>query len=237
MKNVTVSLLVAFLVGCPSAPKVPVDQGSAWEAKLGARPKLEIKENGSVSIKRDVHSFVIDEEASKVADAFHKTMIDPNKRFGLIHLMRIAKNVGKPFTEFEKFQGRYAIEDGLSLKGPFWESVLRGIEDKFTSDYGIIQRLNLQPKPGEDYLLEYDYLEGSPIAGSSTFTVHALGDKLSRLTQVFVYQECDPSFTTFFSTNGLKLHDQVVYSQARQTAESLHAKIVETDMPVAYQVL
>jgi len=232
MKKVTPFVLLALLTCCPA--KSPADEGSAWETKLGSRLQLELKANGSVSIKRDVHSIDIDEEASKVADAFHKTMTDPTKRFGLIHVMRTARNQGKPFSLDEKFQGRYAVEDALKLKGPFWESVLRGFEDKFTSDYGVIKRLELTPKPGEDYLMQYCYLDGSPIAGSSTFTIHPLGPKLSRLTQIFEYQELDASFTSFFSTSGLKLHDQVVYSQAKQAADYLHAKIVATDIPDAY---
>ena len=87
MKKVTPFILVGLLTCC--AAKSPADQCTAWETKLGSRLQLELKGNGGVSIKRDVHSIDIDEEAGKVADAFHKTMTDPSKRFGLIHVMRI----------------------------------------------------------------------------------------------------------------------------------------------------
>ena len=40
----------------------------------------------------------------------------------------------------------------------------------------------------------------------------------SRLRQLFEYQEQTSSFATFFTKGGLRLHNQVVYSQAEQAA-------------------
>jgi hypothetical protein len=228
------TFMASAVLGCAPS-KTPADQGSAWETKLDHRCVLEPKADRRISVKRDVHSIEIDADAGKLADAFHRTMTDPDKHFGLIHVMRKAQNRGKPFSLNERFQGRYALEDALNLKGEFWAQVLRGIEDKFTSDYGIISLLVLNPPRGEDYRMQYVYLEGSPIAGSSTFIIHPLGPARSRLTQVFEYQELDPSFVEFFATDGLKLHNQVVYSQGKQAADLIGAHIVDTDIPEAYR--
>jgi len=62
-----------------------------------------------------------------------------------------------------------------------------------------------------------------------------LGESRSRLTQIFEYQELDKSFVEFFATDGLKLHNQVVYSQAKQAADLIHAHIVDTDIPEPYR--
>jgi hypothetical protein len=48
---------------------------------------------------------------------------------------------------------------------------------------------------------------------------------------VFVYQEQSMDFATFFTAGGLKLHNQVVYQQALQSAELLGAEILESDIP------
>jgi hypothetical protein len=58
---------------------------------------------------------------------------------------------------------------------------------------------------------------------------------MSSLTQIFEYQEQSPTFALFFSSGGLKLHNQVVYSQASQAAELIGAKVLSSDIPEAYQ--
>lgn len=57
------------------------------------------------------------------------------------------------------------------------------------------------------------------------------------LTHVFEYREQDLNFATFFSAGGLKLHNQVVYSQTGQAAALVGAEIIVTDIPDAYQEL
>jgi hypothetical protein len=195
---------------------------------------LGLDPQSTIAIKRDVHSVDIDVDAASFAKAFHETMTDSTKHFGLIHVMRPVAETNKPFSLHQRFQGRYAIEDLLKLHGPFWDPVLRAFENQNTSDYGEITVLNLTPPQGEDCIMTYTYLEGSPIAGSSTFVVHDLPGGHSRLTQIFEYQEQAASFVQFFSTQGLKLHDQVVFSQAHQSAEHIHATIIATDIPEPY---
>jgi hypothetical protein len=227
-------LLTTGMLGCPQA-KDPAAAEAEWERKLDARQILPLKPNGSIAIKRDVHSIDVGAEALAFGDAFARTMADSSKHFGLIRVLRKRANASQPFTVHERFQGRYGVDQALHLTGPFWEPILVHIEDQFASDYGIIQELNMRPKEGEDARLVYEYLDGSPIAGSSTFTIHALDKDKCRLTQVFQYQEQQESFIQFFANDGLKLHDQVVYSQAKQSADALQAKILGTDLPEPYQ--
>ncbi len=235
MRPLCIALAVIALCSSCYSPRSAAERQRLWEQRLNARPILPLLPNSEITIKRDVHSIDIDADVRRVAAGFHGTMIDPNKHFGLIHVMRPVDQSGKPFVLHQRFQGRYALEDLLQLRGPFWEPVLRAFENQLTSDYGEISELNLEPPSGEDCRMTYRYLEGSPIAGSSTFVVHALSEGHSRLTQIFEYQEQDPGFVQFFSTQGLKLHDQVVYSQARQAAEAIGAHVIDTDIPEPYR--
>jgi adenine deaminase len=94
-------------------------------------------------------------------------------------------------------------------------------------------------------VLEYIYLEGSPIAGSSTFTVSEVTDAAvlarhgvqhaARMQQVFEYQERDGSIASFFSRGGLRLHNQVVFSQAEQSAAAAGGRVLESNIPVEYR--
>jgi hypothetical protein len=250
-------------VGCCSSGACPASRSASdvgnWEAELGERPPLAINTATDISVKRDVHDVLIAAEASAYAASFQQVLQDPARRFGLIRIDRLRANVGKPFTLGEKFQGRYVVEDAVKqrLRGKLreWfgdfadhEEVQRwlcSIENQLTSDYGSISRLELAPPPGKDYVLEYTYLRGSPIAGSSTFYVSDISDPdtlakygvahVVRLRQIFEYQELTSDFATFFTKGGLRLHDQVVFSQAEQAASAIGAPILDSDIPVAYR--
>ena len=235
---------------CPD-PQTPGPDQSRWEQELDQKRVLALQPSSKITIKRDVHNLIVSAEAAKLADGFHRVMQDPNRRFGLIKVDRKPGNVGKPFTVGERFQGRYELDEAIKqkLKGkwrdwfgelaeePPFCKILYDIENSHTSDYGIIARLELNPPPGAEFVLSYQYLEGSPIAGSSTFAISALAPGQSRLTQTFEYQELTEDFAKFFSTAGLRLHNQVVYSQVRQAAELAGGQIVESDIPREYQEL
>jgi hypothetical protein len=232
---------------CPTA-SAP-NQASQWEQELDARPVLGLDAKGGITIKRDVHNIVIGASAASTADAFHRVMRDPNRRFGLIRVDRKRANVDKPFALNERFQGRYELDEAVQakikdgwLKKVFADAIdsndvqcsIRKIENQLTSDYGRIARLELAPPDGGDFILAYEYLNGSPIAGSTTFIITPLGKDQCRLTQVFVYQEQSSAFVSFFGAGGLKLHNQVVLSQATQAAELLGARIIDSDIPPEY---
>ncbi len=241
--------------GCPTSAQA--EQRSRWEAALQSKTELPLRPLHEISIKRDVHEIFVSTDAAALADAFHSVMRDPARRYGLIRVDRLAANAGKPFTPGEKFQGRYSLEGAVKqeLSGKWKklfgelvddddiQDLLCRIENEETSDFGIIARLELAPPPGEPYVLEYRYLTGSPIAGSSTFMItDATPNELSRLgvpkaaklTQVFLYQEQTSSFAKFFTRGGLKLHNQVVMSQAEQAAKLAGAKVLATDIPKEY---
>ncbi|MBX3125693.1 MAG: hypothetical protein KF718_03215 [Polyangiaceae bacterium] len=241
--------------GCPTSTQA--DVRSFWEQELLARRELPLRPAHEIAIKRDVHEIFVSADAASFANAFHEVMRDTDRRFGLIRVDRLTRNQGKPFSLGEKFQGRYQLEEAVKKElGPrlrrwFGELVdddevrdfLCRIENEQTSDYGIISRLELSPPPGQPYVLEYRYLDGSPIAGSSTFIVseasaaelQRLGvPKAAKLTQIFVYQEQSGSFAKFFTRGGLKMHDQVVMSQASQSAKLAGAEILTSTIPKEY---
>ena len=247
------SLAVTGVLGCkPSGcpgPQSSAVARSQWETALDAKKELSLDAHREITIKRDVHSVVVAADADKLAQAFHEVMRDPKRRFGLIKVDRKQGNIGKPFTIGERFQGRYELDEAIARNLEPWEKKMFGdfakdpgvraflcdIENQNTSDYGVIAELNLTPKEGGDYVLAYHYLEGSPIAGSSTFIVSQVSPGMSKLTQIFEYQELTSAFALFFSSGGLKLHNQVVYSQASQAAEILGVKVVSTDIPEPYR--
>lgn len=232
--------------GCP-APESPAESRAEWHARLAARRLLVIDATRSISVKRDVHQLRIHADADRVANAFHEVMRDPARRFGMIQVDRPDAEVGRPFQLGSRFQGRYRLDAGSGFLRELAEyeparAALCEIENQNTSDYGVIAVLELPPPdgarpppPGTRYVLEYRYLEGSPIAGSSRFEVRQVADQLSELTQIFTYQELTPTFAVFFGNGGLTLHNQVVYSQAKQTAELLGVAFDAPDIPEAYK--
>jgi hypothetical protein len=234
--------------GCPT-PKAPPGGSSTWETLLDQKKELVLDPKRDITIKRDVHSIVVAADADKLANAFHDVMRDTKRHYGLIRVDRKQANIGKPFQVGERFQGRYQLDEAIKKDLAPWEKKIFGelvddpgvrtaicnIENQSSSDYGIIAQLDLNPKDGQDYVLSYHYLEGSPIAGSSTFVISKVSPGVSKLTQIFEYQEQTHTFALFFTSGGLKLHDQVVYSQASQAAQLLGVKVVSSDIPELYQ--
>lgn len=230
-----------------------------WSAQLRGREPLAVDYRADISVKRDVRDVLVDVEASRFAAAFAQVMTDPARRFGLIRVDRLPENQGKPFQVGEKFQGRYglkgAVASELRGKAEAWfgevadsEPVQRwlcAVENQHTSNFGEIRRIELTPAPGGRYVLEYVYLDGSPIAGSSTFTVSEVTDpdvlgrygvpRAALMQQVFEYQEQDGGFASFFARGGLRLHNQVVFSQAEQSAAQAGGRVLDSNIPVEYR--
>ena len=229
-----------------------------WERKLYQRKLLPLKPKSKIGIKRDVHILEVNTGAYVLANAFHQVMMDPNAMFGYIRVVRARNKIGKPYSVGERFQGRYdlakATLDDLA-SSPFkfltkpvrwllshfpFKNLFDWIDDTFTSDYGEIQEITLDPpRPGEPevYQLRYAYLSGSPIAGSSTFTIIPIDEHHCRLTQVFLYQEVSKFYIKILSTDGIRYHNQVVYMQVQKPAELAGAQITFTTIPKEYQDL
>jgi hypothetical protein len=246
---------------CGSCPTSPVAEVRAeWERQLMARTVLVTSPARKVPIKRDVRSFVITADPAPYAAAFAKVIADKKSQFGLIQINRLEKNEGKPFTKGERFQGRYKLDQAVmaDMNGE-WKRLFGELldddaiqewlctsENQHASDYGEVVDLVDQPPAGEPYMFRYRYLSGSPIAGSSTYVVAEVTDpkdiakhcpagapcKLSRLTQIFIYQEQSEDFAKFFAVGGLNLHNDVVLSQVTQAAALVPgAKVVASEVP------
>ena len=233
---------------CPKA-EFPDASKAEWEAVLDRKQVLKLKPRGDIAIKHDVHVLLVDVEPKKFADAFHAVMMDSRRSFGLITVNRKRTNIDKPFTLGERFQGRYSLVGALReqfhaeqdatfdevLTSPALAEIVCAIENDMMSDYGEIFDLVLGPDNAKQFRFAYRYLEGSPIAGSSMFIVDELEPGKSRVTQIFEYQEQNQSFANFFSNKGLKLHNQVVYSQVSQSVALAGGHIIASDIPAAYR--
>ena len=230
--------------GCPKPGSTP-KQHSAWEAALDAKAVLSLDPAASIAIKRDVHNQIVSIDAKPLADALNAVLMDPKRRFGLIQIDRKQATVGKPFSVGERFQGRYSLEGAIVgalgddvkrlfdtlKKEPAFADAICEIENNHLSDYGVVSEIVLSPPDAREFRFSYRYLAGSPIAGSSTFVITQLEPGKSRVTQIFVYQEQSRAFADFFSTSGLKLHNQVVKSEISQAAALGGGEVLESDVP------
>ena len=108
--------------------------------------------------------------------------------------------------------------------------LLTWIEDAMLSDYAEIVAL-------EEHRVQYRYLDGTPIAGSSIFLVEPLGAARCRVRQIFEYQEVGGVALGSFQRFGLKYHDQDVHMQIHQAAERAGAQVVRSTIPSAYAEL
>ena len=227
------------------------DEQSEWERRLRERKILALKPESEVCIKRDVHNLEVQmpedgDPAERFAQAFGDMMAEDGAQFGLISLRRPKSETGKPFDVGHRFQGRYSLSEAAKrmykdfckglFKGFFGailrffviQKLLRYIEDEHLSDYGEIIDIT-SPKQ-----FQYQYLSGSPIAGSSQFLFKTIDERTCRITQVFLYQELDPHFVGVMGSMGLKAHNQVVYEQVRMSAARIDAKIISSDIPPEY---
>ncbi len=221
----------------------------SWERALAARAVLKLDAHSKVAIKRDVRQFEISCDARSFALAFADTMADPDRHFGLVQVVRSRSSIGKPFKLGERFQGRFSVARAFAdqplgrrlsnafeatrqrLEGGIFHQALTRVEDRFTSDYGEITELGIDTLPAR---VQYVYLEGSYIAGSSTFVAQALDAGRCLLEQIWLYQEIHPRYVKWVGTDVLRMHLAVVHSQVRQASERAGARILRSDIPEAY---
>lgn len=218
----------------------------AWEQRLAERRVLSTDPRGLISIKRDVHTVEVDADPAAFADAFHITMRSPGSRFGLLEVRRPQKRVGKPFVLGDRFQGRFNLAGlielsdwgpdsllGRSLRSAGVSWALNEVADVAASDYGVIDLFQLDGELVDGvptYMFRYRYLEGSPIAGSSTFAIQGCA-RGCRLVQTFEYQELRVPSAALFGVIGVNVHNRVIYEQVLQSAQRIGASILDTDIP------
>jgi hypothetical protein len=222
--------------------------------RLASRAPLPVDPARSIAVKRDVHSFEIATDAASFAEAFRDVVTDPAGTFGLIRVKRPADRLGRPFEVGERFQGSFSIERAalawieagrarfarralaalLATRSAAW--ILARVEDLALSNYAEIVEIAMEADAaaGGARRLVYRYLEGTPIAGSSTFTIEPRGERRCRLTQVFEFQEVNGMALATFERFGLKYHDQVVYMQVHKAAARAGARVVAGTIPEEY---
>ena len=210
-------------------------------AALDRRAPLPVDPGRSIAVKRDVHEFILDAEPAAVARAFREVVTEPESRFGLIRVKRPAARVGRPFAPGERFQGCFSLELALGPAGallqlPGLRALAALIEDHMLSDYAEVVEI-VEDAAAQRFRLEYRYLEGTPIAGRSIFTIEPHGAGATRVRQIFEYQEVNGIALGTFQRFGLKYHDQVVQMEIERAAARAGARVLEGTIPAAYRDL
>ena len=209
------------------------------QRRLSTKKRLSVEPARSIAIKRDVHEFVVEAPADRFSQAFRQVMTDPEGMFGLIRVKRPLDRLGQEFHVGERFQGCYSLASVIgSLRLFRWllalppvRWLIGQIEDAMLSDYAVIDELVLD---GEVRTLKYSYLDGTPIRGSSRFSIESLGKDRCRVTQIFEYQEVNAIALGTFQRFGLKMHDQVVHMQIHKAAARAGARVESGTIPQAY---
>ena len=206
------------------APK----RGARGELALAARAVLPLDPDAHVAIKRDVRSLEVLAGARDVASALHDAIVASPASFGPMRLVRCEASVGEPLAVGERFEEHYSDE----------RDVVRPLHERLTR-FGEIVELAL-PREGaagserEQYRLRHRFLQGSPIAGTSTYLVEPLREGSCRVVNVLEYQERQPRLVRWFGTRGLKAHHLVVYAQVRRAADAIGSRVLATDLPCGH---
>jgi hypothetical protein len=215
--------------------------------RLGRRAPQPVDPSRSIAVKRDVHELIVDTDADTFARAFRAVVTDPESTFGLIRVKRPAARMGQDFEVGERFQGCFSLERAALARVPARARataarllasrpvtrLVTWIEDAMLSNYAEVVLISDRAP----FRLEYRYLDGTPIAGSSTFTIEPYGEGQCRVRQIFEYQEVTGIALGTFQRFGLKYHDQVVHMEIAQAAARVGAQVVSGTIPTAYAEL
>jgi hypothetical protein len=210
------------------------------DAAVYSRRVLPLDPESPVAIKRGVRAVDVGATAVAMMPAFAATLEDPDRTFGSIQLLRTADKRGRPFEVGERFQGRYVIEKLILPRDssfvPFHaaDRLFDTIENHVLSDYGVITDIVLEPPPGHPYRLRYEYLEGTPIAGSLAIECADIRPGVCRFTEISEYQEDGLAVLVAYGTSVLKMHVRVFYEMVKQSADRIGAPILGTDIPETY---
>ena len=219
--------------------RVMTDHGAR---RLGTRAPQPVDPARPIAVKRDVHELVVDTDAAAFARAFRQAVTDPTSTFGLIRVKRPVERMGRDFEVGERFQGCFSLELAAGRLSPWLARILAlpgarqvvgWIEDGMLSNYAEV--VSIEERPGDVHVLEYRYLEGTPIAGSSVFVIEPAGPGRCRVRQIFEYQEVNALALGTFQSLGLKWHDGVVKMEIEQAAARAGARVIEDTIPEAYR--
>lgn len=225
----------------PSPPaRGPSSEADILEPAVYDKRVLPLDPEAPIAIKRGIHVIDVGATAAAMMPAFAATLEDPGRMFGLIQLLRTADKRGRPYSVGERFQGRYVIKDALRESIPDLQTdalssrIFQAIENRMLSDYGVITEIELHPSPGRPYRLRYEYLEGTPIAGSLIIECQDRSAGSCRFTQITEYQEAGLGVLVAYGTAVIKMHNRVFYEMVKQSADRIGAPILATDIPAPY---
>jgi hypothetical protein len=183
--------------------------------RLSRRRPLAVDLDRAAALKRNVHEFVVGAPADRVAEALMQVLAEPGP-IGPLEIKRRPEQVGRPFTAGERFHGCLHLLGAFGRTRPgAW------LEDTLMSDYAEI--VFLEPRR-----MSYRYLEGSPIAGRSTFELDDLPAGRSRLRVIFEFQERGGAAVTLLHRFGIRLHDEVTGQQIERAARRLGVPLISS---------
>jgi hypothetical protein len=223
-------------------------------ASLAGRRRLVLDPNRNMGIKRDVREFEVSASATDFTRSFAECMADPQRSFGASRVVREKTRVGRPFELAERFQGRFdlnVLREGKQKRsrrlaklltnaaavgqlGASSGKISRLIEDQVSSIYAEITELQLAHMPAR---VTYTYLEGSPMAGASSFEIEEVAPERCRVKHVFEFQEINILAAVSLATTVFQLHLNVVWHQVEAAAAAIGAQVLRCDIPEAYRTL
>jgi hypothetical protein len=209
--------------------------------RLSRRRRIAIDPARSIAIKRSVHEFEIEAEASRFAAALREVMIEPQAVFGLVEVARASECIGQAFTVGERFLGciRLArLAERWRKRRPVLARMLaalartrmaRWLEENMLSDFAEVTAID-----DAQHRVTYAYLSGNPMAGASTFEVLPLGPGCCRFRAVFHYQERHAIGISVLNRFGIAMHDEVTHAQVVRAAARVQARVRTSTVQPAY---
>ncbi|HTJ47419.1 MAG TPA: hypothetical protein VL463_35210 [Kofleriaceae bacterium] len=209
---------------------MPRDLDGANARRLHARAPQVIDARRPAAIKRNLHELEIDRDAASFARALRDVLNDRTARFDLIRVRRPAADAWRDFAVGDRFQGCFSLRAAAARWGaPPWLSstaaalerigVLAWLEARVASDHSEITA-------ADTYRVAYRYLDGTPLAGETTYTIAPRGDRACALEVAFTYQETTALALALVHAFGMRAHDRAVLAQAEAAASRAGGRVV-----------
>ena len=209
---------------------MPRDLDRAIARRLRGRAPQVIDARRSAAIKRTLPELELDVGAPAFARALREVMTDRTARFDLVRVRRPASDAWRDFAVGDRFQGCFSLRAAAAAWGaPRWLlgvaatlerlGALAWVEARVASDHSEITAL-------DPYRVAYRYLDGTPLAGETTYTIAPRGDRACALEVAFTYQETTAAALALVHAFGLRAHDRAVLAQAEAAAARAGGRVV-----------
>jgi hypothetical protein len=185
--------------------------------RLLAAPLTALDPARGPAIKRNLHELVVGAEASAFAAALEDVIVRPGAVFAGITLLRLPGRVGRPFTLGERLRTAIVVPRA------------RRLGERWLGDSAVIDRLE-RGEAGGGFLARYRYLDGAPLAGSSTLRIEPLGPGRARFTACFEFQERGLLGVEVLHRFGVRAHDRAVLAQVQAAAAALGASVLASSV-------